>query len=273
MALEVLVARTREELDACFSIRYEVFGKEYNACDDLGHRTHRIIDSFDTLPTTLNLLALYNGGPAGTVRLLKKNEEIAKINNWTLGIKMEEYFDLSPYKGMNVSEIPNTCVLGEYRGMNEPNIVIGLWSFAIKLSKLMGITHLCAIANPETDCLKEAEIIYNVLKSRGYVSEDIDIKARNPSYYCRNPKPYFRAVYNLELVEKTDPDSLESADLDYFEVPRFLKILYKCGLKFNGKPVYIPSFKGCAIPVCWAINELSEAVTKKLERSLTIKLS
>jgi hypothetical protein len=267
LGLEILVARTKEELDMCFRVRYDVFGREYGAYDLNCYPGEREVDSFDTLPTTLNILALYDGKPAGAVRLIQKNEEVAKANGWVFGFEMERVFDMGNYdiRGIVLAELPRSSVLQEYRSLKDANVMMSLWAFAVKISRIRGITHLCASANPETDNLKEAAIIYQLLRKKCLIDENIDVKARDERDYLYNPGPYRRSLYAPELVEGIDVEKLTDEQLESFRLPKVLGVFAKIGCKFFGKPIYDNKVKGCSIPVHWSIRELDVEMEKRFD--------
>ncbi|MBU2561194.1 MAG: GNAT family N-acetyltransferase [Nanoarchaeota archaeon] len=273
MGLEVLVARTKEELDMCFRVRYEVFGKEYGAYDLAHYPGERESDSFDTLPTTLNLLALYDGKPAGTVRIIQPNEDVARANGWVFGFEMETLFDLSPYnkKGISLGEIPRSSVLREYRSLKDPPVVMTLWAFAMKIARIRGLTHLCASANPETDNLKEALIMYHLLRKKDLVSDDVDIKAKDEKNYEFNSGPYSRSVYSNDLMERVNLENPTEEQLQQFRLPKVLAVFARVGAKFIGRPIYDRKVSGCSMPLVWPISAFNEEILERFDMPINAR--
>ena len=82
MAFEIIAANTPAHLDGIFQIRHKVYCEEegYIAPRDNG----RLIDRFDTFPTTTNLAVLYEGRVVGGMRLTLDSE---------IGIPEDDYYD------------------------------------------------------------------------------------------------------------------------------------------------------------------------------------
>jgi len=97
MSIEVERARTAHEKNTCYKVRYDVFIKETGYIqdqNDLGIEA----DGFDAEDTTFQFLARYNDKPAGAVRLVMPNEDVAKRSNTDFGLPIEELFDIRHYK-------------------------------------------------------------------------------------------------------------------------------------------------------------------------------
>ena len=79
MKLKIIKVKTQEELNYCASIRKQVFYDEENAPEAL-----YIIDGNDRDKSTLNLLGFANNIPVATVRLIKINNTICKIQRMSV---------------------------------------------------------------------------------------------------------------------------------------------------------------------------------------------
>ena len=239
MTIEYKIAKTKEDLDHAFKVRYDVFVKECDYIPESNYVADRESDSFDTLETTVHFLALDNGRGVGTARMLFPNEEVAKRNNWIYGFDMERLFDLSDYKNKEIPivELPRSCVRKEYR---KHNVIQNLWRMAIQYAARNDVYHILGSGATETDSIEDAKLLYKVLDAQGYISKEFQTPAKEKH---NNNNPRFR-IYN-QIKEEL----LKGEDLKKMKIPGTINIFTKVGIRFTGEPVFYPKFRMCTIPL------------------------
>lgn len=77
--METKIARTREELDKVFQLRYMVYVEEEGKFGGVYFPGKRIRDEFDDDEQTINLLMLQEGEAIGTVRVSSADDEHKKL--------------------------------------------------------------------------------------------------------------------------------------------------------------------------------------------------
>lgn len=245
--VEFRIARSEEDLDKVFRIRFEVFAGE-GYLDPSKYPDGREKDEFDDLPTTTNFLALDGDRGIGTVRLLEPNQTIAEREGLDLGVSIENLFDLSYYKknGIKIAEIPRSSLLRGYRG---GTTMMYLWGTAVRYARSKGITHFCAAGNTETDDAVEAMILYQVLLQRGAVHPEITTP---PKVNVTKNSTSVHHIYNIESIKRLEPlENLEEKDLSGFGTPTTLNLFLRLGLKVTGRPVYTCQFDRYEIPIIY----------------------
>lgn len=151
MDIQVKIARTREELEQAFRIRYNVFGEELGRLDLQKYSDQKEWDMYDSLGVTTNFIAFASGMPVGTARLIEDSR---------FGFPMDNLFSLYNLriKSRKLGEGSRLAVIKEYRGGKG----IGI--------SLLKILHNCAIHKGITDiCITSAaNNIAEIYKKIGY---------------------------------------------------------------------------------------------------------
>src|SRR5262245_6946481 len=115
--VHTVVVTTQRELDDALELRDLVFRQEMNLIRDEPFQIARELNGFDTLDTTIHIVAYAGSVPVATVRMLLPNPEVARDNGTALGIDLERKLDLSSLcrPGMLVAEVTRLCVRREWR--------------------------------------------------------------------------------------------------------------------------------------------------------------
>lgn len=248
--IEVVRAMTPEEKSRCYRVRYDVFTSEtgyIRKTDPRGEET----DEFDALPTTFHFLALYNGTPAGTARLLLPNPEVAKRKGTVFGLPMEELFDISEYreKRLRIGEISRSCVKKRFKSTKT---IFHLWRELIEFALERNITDLVTNVNPETDKLDDALVLYRYLKEKGLFTGDVSV---TPKKGTTGKKSGFR----FPLIKG-------GAGVADITLPQTLKLFTKVGILFTGKPVYSEKIDMCAMPMNWRLKDIEKTAFRRFFR-------
>src|SRR4051812_45841016 len=115
--VQTVIATTQRELDDALEVRDLVFRQEMNLIRGEPFQIARELNCFDTLDTTIHVVAYAGRVPVATVRMLLPNLEVARDNGTALGVDLEQKLDLSPLAGprMLVAEVTRLCVRREWR--------------------------------------------------------------------------------------------------------------------------------------------------------------
>ena len=103
--LELKIAETREELEACFSLLHDAYvGSGFMKPDPSGMR----VTIYHALPTTTTLCAKYDGEVVGTLSLIRES---------VLGFPLQRIFDLTAIreKKGNIAEASALAVHRKFR--------------------------------------------------------------------------------------------------------------------------------------------------------------
>jgi CRP-like cAMP-binding protein len=141
MSVRIKIAETAEERDALFRARHRVYveqGKYMPPRPDA-----RILDRFDTFPTTTNLIVLDGSDVVGGVRLTEQGPA---------GLPADGYFDFAshlPEARGRVGCASMLCLDWAYR--HQKRLIPSLGGMLYALAMQRGITHLVAACNPEIE--------------------------------------------------------------------------------------------------------------------------
>lgn len=91
MNIKIIKVKNNEDLQICSDLRKEVFGNEENAPEEL-----YIVDKFDKLDTTCNYLLKLDSIPVATIRFIKVNDTVVKIQRLVV---------LSKYRGNGYAKL------------------------------------------------------------------------------------------------------------------------------------------------------------------------
>jgi len=127
--IEVKQAKTPEELEQVFRLRYEVYrNKSY--IDPDAYQQEKLTDKYDLF--SASFLALRDGAPIGTVRLIKNSE---------MGFPTEKTFNILDFPVVflrkEAAELSKLCLKKKFRG---GLISFALLKIALEYSKSEGIT-------------------------------------------------------------------------------------------------------------------------------------
>lgn len=240
------LAKTQRRIDDALRIRFEVFARELGYLETAVGTIPREFEPFDTLATTLHIVA-YDGRKAvGAVRLLLPNREIALANGTLFGLSIESHYDLAALAkaGLRPAETTRFCVLSAYRGSPVASL---LHAAALRLSSRFGVTHWIAGANMETDALDDALIIQRALVLQGFVRDDLVLERRNALVAPLFPR---RPFYDERVRSRA-----LAGDANV-PLPRTIdSYARRMHARFVGPPMFDPRFRMCALPFIAAVAD------------------
>lgn len=244
ISIDVIQARTAEQKELCYRVRYDVFVKETGYIQKENERRFEI-DEYDELDTTLHFLAYFNGIPAGSARLLFPNKMASKKEGSYYGLPMESLYDLKHYAStdLRIAEISRSCVKEQFKSTKT---IFYLWKKLIESASQCGITDLITNVNPETDSLSDTYLIYKYVKFNNLSDGDIIVYPKRYGGKTRG----FR--FPLEKKPGNGPEEGPAIDV----LPQTLKLFVRVGLLFTGEPVYCDAIDMCALPMNWKIKDI-----------------
>lgn len=240
------LAQTQRRIDDALRIRFDVFARELGYLETTDRVVPREFDAFDTLDTTLHVVAYDGRTAAGAVRVLLPNRDVAQANGTAFGLPIEAHYDLSSLSrvGLRPAETTRFCVLSAYRGSPVASF---LHAAVVRLSVRFGVTHWIAGANMETDALDDALIIQRTLVSRGFVRDDLHLERRAslvPPLFPRRPFYDERARSRALQGDITVP------------LPRTIdSYARRMHARFVGLPMFDARFRMCALPFVAALAD------------------
>ena len=242
------LAHTQRRIDDALRIRFEVFARELGYLDTHEKTIPRECDPFDTLDTTLHIVAYHGRLAVGTVRIILPNPEIAASNKTSFGLPIEAHYDLRTLLQPNIriqpAETTRFCVLSTYRGSP---VASHLHAAAVRLSARFGVTHWIAGANMETDALDDALIIQPALVFRGLVREDLFLERRGPLVPPLFPR---RPFYDDRVRSRA------LAGDSAVPLPRTIdSYAQRMHARFVGPPMFDTRFRMCALPFIAAVAD------------------
>jgi len=258
MSIVVERAKTNNEKNNCFKVRYDVFFKETGYIqkqNELGIEA----DDFDELDTTYHFLARYNNELAGAARLVMPNMDVAKTKKNYFGLPIEELFDIEHYKRkkIRIAEISRSSVKHKYR---RTRTIFYLWQELIRFAQSKGITHLVTNVNPETDKLSDAYLVYDLIKSNGLIDRQISVTPKRPGIGKVRS-------FRFPLTDSSCCDHSSDQDgLVKINMPPTLKLFSRVGIMFTGEPVYCEKIDMCAMPMDWALKDIEKNFFSKFNK-------
>src|SRR4030066_718229 len=247
ISIEVINARTAEEKELCYRIRYDVFVKETGYIqreNDNGFEK----DEYDELDTTFHFLAYFNGIPAGSARLLLPNKSVCERKTTYYGLPMESLYDLNYYTStdLQIAEISRSCVKEKFKSTKT---IFFLWKKLIESASKGGITDLITNVNPETDSLSDTYTIYKYARSSNLFDSDIVVYPKKSGGKTTG--------FRFPLMQKASGD-MEECQARNIILPQTLKLFVRVGLLFTGEPIYCDGIDMCALPMNWKIKDISK---------------
>ncbi len=258
ISIKVIVAKTSSEKKLCYKIRHDVFIKETGYIENKIESDYET-DVFDELISTVHFLAYYKGMPAGTVRLLVPNKQIAKTHNSYFGLSIEELFNIKYYTTckLHIAEISRSSVKDSFR---MTRTILYLWKALMDYALSKGITDLVTSVNPETDKLSDAFILYDHLKQKNFVDNKIVVVPKKPGIgKIRN----FRFPLVSNSCCNYDCNEGEMVDIP---LPPTIKLFTRVGSSFTGEPMYSEKIDMCAMPMNLQLQEVNRIFNSKFFR-------
>jgi hypothetical protein len=151
--LQLKIADTREELEACFALLHDAYvGEGFMAPDPSGLR----VTDYHALPTTTTLCAKVDGRVVGTLSLIREG---------VFGFPMQTAFDLSSVraKAGRIAEVSALAVHRDYRGTGG-RILFPLMKFMYEYcTTYFDTRHLVIAVNPNKIEMYEALLMFQRL--------------------------------------------------------------------------------------------------------------
>lgn len=137
MPTNIKVAKSPKEIDDVFRIRHQVFVEEEQMLSD--NNDGRLLDHFDAMPTTSNLIVVDEGQVIGSMRMSIDCE---------IGLPADSYYDFRSIlpKDAVIMHCGMFCISNQYR---DPKITSGLLLMASYFAMSKKITHVVAPINPK----------------------------------------------------------------------------------------------------------------------------
>mgnify|MGYP000682525973 CR=1 FL=1 len=152
MPIKLKVARTAQELDDVYKLRYDVYVTERGKFSEKRAASGgRIVDHFDSLPEAANVVA-YDGDTA--IASFRVNKDSA------IGLAPEKYFDFSHARALiagSANEANSTpCIVSgsmlaiRKQWRHKRNVILALFKKTISVMHGWGATHVFGAASAET---------------------------------------------------------------------------------------------------------------------------
>ncbi|MBI4949820.1 MAG: GNAT family N-acetyltransferase [Deltaproteobacteria bacterium] len=247
--IQVVRAQTPEQKELCYKVRYDVFIKETGYIQ-MENGAGLESDGYDSLETTHQFLALFNGEIAGAVRLIMPNKENALRERSYFGLPIEELFDIKGYTSANmrIAEISRSCVKERFKSTKT---IFYLWKALIEFAVGRGITDLVTNVNPETDKLSDAYLIYDHIRHNGMLDKRVAVQPKRPG--IGKVRGFRFPLTDHGYVECDGEKPMD------FQMPQTLKLFTRVGSLFTGEPVYCEKIDMCALPMNWNLKEAANS--------------
>ncbi len=152
MPIKLKVARTAQELDDVFKLRYDVYVTEGDKFSEKRAASDgRIVDHFDTLPEVANVVA-YDGDTA--IASFRVNKDSA------IGLAPERYFDFAQARALIVRSSEEVkaapCIVSgsmlaiRKQWRHKRNVIMALFKKTISVMSGWGATHVFGAASADT---------------------------------------------------------------------------------------------------------------------------
>ena len=139
MRVHVKVARTPKEIDGVFRVRHKVFIEEDGKFP--AQHDKRLYDFFDTIPSTVNIIAMVDDTVIGCLRMTEWSE---------VGLPADHYFDFKPYLPADMGKLASVsmfALLSQYR--SNMQLAYMLISLGCYWGISRNITHIITPINPD----------------------------------------------------------------------------------------------------------------------------
>ena len=139
MRVHVKVAKTPKEIDGVFRVRHKVFIEEDGKFPSQPDK--RLYDFFDTIPSTVNIIAMVDDTVIGCLRMTELSD---------VGLPADHYFDFKPYMPDNIGKLASVsmfALLSEYR--SNMQLAYMLISMGCYWGISRDITHIITPINPD----------------------------------------------------------------------------------------------------------------------------
>ena len=237
---QLLVAKSTAQIRDAERVRSRVYSEEERLVGAHDQPEVSELEPYEFSARTKQLLVYSGAEPIGTLRLALANGRGASSSR-EFGFDLESSFVLGGFAqhGVVPAEVTRFCILRRYRGTRVASL---LYAGLLAESARLGVTHLVAEANMETDCAGDAALAYRLVLERQWTDSRFSAVPRRVASPPAQPT---RFVYTDEQRRQLHP-----AALARMELPRTLT-LFAHGMRarYIGPPVYEPHFHVFALPL------------------------
>ncbi|MEO7033360.1 MAG: GNAT family N-acetyltransferase [Polyangiaceae bacterium] len=227
-------------------VRYRVYSEEERLVGAHGCPEVSEVDSHEFSERTKHLIVYSGAEPIGTVRLALARARGAS-DAAQFGFELESSFILGGFalQGVVPAEVTRFCILRRFRGTRVASL---LYAGLLAESARLGVTHLVAEANMETDCAGDAALAYRLVRERQWTDSRFSAVPRRSASPPANPT---RFVYTEEQRCRSRPGALAEVEL-----PRTLTLFaQRMRGRYIGPPVYEPHFNVFALPLVAQLSD------------------
>ncbi|MEO8905774.1 MAG: GNAT family N-acetyltransferase [Polyangiaceae bacterium] len=220
-------------------VRYRVYSEEERLVGPHGCPDVSEVDPHELSERTKHLIVYSGAEPIGTLRLALARTRGAGDDQF--GFDLESSFILGGFAlpGVVPAEVTRFCILRRYRGTRVASL---LYAGLLVESARLGVTHLVAEANMETDCAGDAALAYRLVRERQWTDSRFSAVPRRAASPPEKPT---RFVYTEEQRCRTRQGALAEVEL-----PRTLALFaQRMRGRYIGPPVYEPHFNVFALPL------------------------
>ncbi|MCJ8267878.1 MAG: cyclic nucleotide-binding domain-containing protein [Psychrosphaera sp.] len=152
MPIKIKIAETAKELNDVYKLRYQVYAKEEGRFENL--KGDIIVDQFDTLPNTSNIIAYIKDEPIGTIRINLDSEIL---------LPGDEHFDFGPYRSQVSEQLQSNnqtavfccasmlAITEQWRGRR--GLFRALFKLGCDVCHAWGVTHVISTVSIDTAAL------------------------------------------------------------------------------------------------------------------------
>ncbi|GJE53580.1 hypothetical protein EKPJFOCH_0045 [Methylobacterium thuringiense] len=244
----VAKACTVAELDDAARVRWQVFSDAMQLAPGLLPAL-REINGFDVLDTTDNFVCYRGEEAIGTIRLLRPNPAVARVQKLPLGLPLElqcRIDDMPPRA--HVAELGRAAILREHRG----SPAIGrLYRAAYEASRRDGITHWIGFSLTETDLRADTNIVLAILGEKGRTASRPCLRSTLPEPDHVPCRPFYTEEQRRLAAE---------GSFDTLPLPAIVRFLLGLGLSFVGPPIFEPTFKEYGLPIILPLDDFARSI-------------
>lgn len=210
--LELKIAQTKEELEACFSILHDAYvANGFMKPDPSGLR----VTIYHALPTTTTLCAKFDGEVVGTISMIREG---------VFGFPLQSAFDLVEVRSAagNIAEISSLAVHPKFRETGGA-ILFPLMKFMYEYcTKYFDTRHLVIAVNPDRIEMYESLLFFQRMKSAPVDNYDFanGAPAVGASLDLRGVTAIFRRYYGRKPARKNLHDYFAKVVLPNISLPR-----------------------------------------------------
>jgi GNAT superfamily N-acetyltransferase len=210
--LELKVANTQEELEACFRILHDAYvAAGFMKPSPSGMR----VTAYHALPTTTTLCAKFDGQVVGTISLIREG---------VFGFPMQAVFDLSPVRAEEgqIAEISALAVHPDFRKTGGA-ILFPLMKFMYEYSaKYFDTRHLVIAVNPDRIEMYESLLFFQRLRENTVDHYDFanGAPAVGATLDLARAQEVFRRVYGGKPPRKNLHRYFVDLSLPHIQLPR-----------------------------------------------------